>query len=555
MTPNTHITALARKLSILLLSLCAIMLSSRAQTISVVGFRLDVTDLTAQNTDTRVFDQNGEVCALVRVLTTQKGFSFDVGSAGVQEIDDNHHGEIWVYIPYGTRYISISHPELGKLSNFIFPITIQKARTYILEITSDKVFINNYDDTRQQELLITTLPGARVTINGAMEAADTRGRLTKILSFGTYTYKIEKDGYFPVEGQVTISDPTQPAELRVTELRPKMGKLAILVTPYPATIKVDGSTLSVNPAVTPLELMVGEHNISVSAPGYRGESRKVTVRDDGTTTEVAIALTRQADFTIETDPTAATIYLDGSSLGLSPLRKTLISGEYNLRVTKRGFQDYEALTYFDGSKPKVSVKLKRILNYKNQLYFGLAADANIGSYVLPSVNLGCYISNLNLEFFYVPYLFAFDLGLAPSSGAVYWQEKIHYPGQIIAYQDSPRIAYYSITQVYGIRLGYGIPLGSKFRITPQVGANLIFLDEEREELLARTPNKASIVAGAKFSYSFAHHWTVFASPEYSITPVFTSSGYKELSRARPSSIGSWGEGLSVKAGINFYFNL
>ena len=129
-----------------------------AQKISVSRFVLAESDLTAQNKSTLVEDQNGDKCALIRVQTTQKGFSFDVGSAGIQKVDDNHIGEIWVYVPFGVRHISIRHPQLGSLVNYSFPINIEKARTYIMEITSDKVFVNYYDDSRKQKLNIRVVP-------------------------------------------------------------------------------------------------------------------------------------------------------------------------------------------------------------------------------------------------------------------------------------------------------------------------------------------------------------------------------------------------------------
>ena len=45
-------------------------------------------DLTAS--DAPVHDQNGNICALIRVQSTMKGFHFDVGSLGVQKVEDNH---------------------------------------------------------------------------------------------------------------------------------------------------------------------------------------------------------------------------------------------------------------------------------------------------------------------------------------------------------------------------------------------------------------------------------------------------------------------------------
>lgn len=153
-----------------------------AQKISVSRFILAESDLTAQNRNTSVEDQNGDKCALIRIQTTQKGFSFDVGSAGIQKVDDNHVGEIWVYVPFGVRHISIRHPQLGSLPNYDFPITIEKARTYIMEITSDKVFVNYYDDTRKQKLHIKVIPAnSKFTLNGMNVPLDKNGESTHII--------------------------------------------------------------------------------------------------------------------------------------------------------------------------------------------------------------------------------------------------------------------------------------------------------------------------------------------------------------------------------------
>ena len=162
-----------------------------AQKISVSRFVLDESDLTTQNKNTSVEDQNGNKCALIRVQTTQKGFSFDVGSLGVQKIDDNHDAEIWVYVPFGVRHISIRHPQLGSLVNYDFPVNIEKARTYIMEITSDKVFVNYYDDSRRQQLDIKVVPAnASFTLNGMNVKLNSKGETSQELSFGTYTTPI-----------------------------------------------------------------------------------------------------------------------------------------------------------------------------------------------------------------------------------------------------------------------------------------------------------------------------------------------------------------------------
>jgi hypothetical protein len=82
---------------------------AEAQDIKVVSFTPDMTDMTANLEGTIVYDQNGDKCALIKIETTEKGFTFDVGMLGIVKTE-YHPGEIWLYVPYGVKSITISHP-------------------------------------------------------------------------------------------------------------------------------------------------------------------------------------------------------------------------------------------------------------------------------------------------------------------------------------------------------------------------------------------------------------------------------------------------------------
>lgn len=81
---------------------CLICLNSSAQSISVKSFSLLDTDLTANTAGTIEKDQNGETAALIKVVTTQTGFTFDGGVLGIVKTKQTP-GEVWVYIPKGSK--------------------------------------------------------------------------------------------------------------------------------------------------------------------------------------------------------------------------------------------------------------------------------------------------------------------------------------------------------------------------------------------------------------------------------------------------------------------
>jgi len=117
-----------------------------AQNLSVKSFRLLETDLTANLEGTKEIDQNGEVAALIKVITTETGFLFDVGMMGIVR-QVQKPGEIWLYVPHGVMRININHQRLGRLDEpYYFQIPIQAARTYELVLTAKRVKTIILDD-------------------------------------------------------------------------------------------------------------------------------------------------------------------------------------------------------------------------------------------------------------------------------------------------------------------------------------------------------------------------------------------------------------------------
>lgn len=82
-----------------ILSLCFVLTFVNicySQSISVSSFKLLDTDLTANTAGTIEQDQNGETAALIKVVTTQTGFTFDGGTLGI--VKRNKRQEKYGYI-------------------------------------------------------------------------------------------------------------------------------------------------------------------------------------------------------------------------------------------------------------------------------------------------------------------------------------------------------------------------------------------------------------------------------------------------------------------------
>ena len=528
-------TSLTRNRVVLTILFTLFSVLIQAQKISVTNFYLAENDLTAQNKKTAYEDQNGDKCALIRVQTTQKGFSFDVGSAGIQKIEDNHTGEIWLYVPYGIKHISVRHPLLGSLSNYDFPISIQKARTYVMEITSDKVFVNKYDDTRKQKLAIKITPSnSSLTLNGMVVALNANGEAEQEMAFGTYTYKVEATGFYPKEGQIEINDSVKKQSLVINDLKPIMGKLYIHVNPRNANVYVDGILMKQKSVLEPYELQIGKHQVEVRLDKFATEEKEVII-EKGKTSDLAVSLKQIANFQFTSTPTGAHITLNKEDYGVTPSMATLSTGTYTIKATKAGYKDFKKEMYLNSANPNVEISLNKIMNYKNEGY--IEANVKAGTFMAFGATVGGYISNVNIEASY--------LAGSGNSEIIYWSGN----------DTKPIASQYAPSMCIGGKVGYGVALGSRFRITPQIGVSVLKLKETMEAGASETPaggaNVTSALVALRFSAAIVNHFAISVSPEFAFK-MMESDGYKALSEVSPT-IKKWSNGFNVKLGLTAFF--
>lgn len=107
--------------------------SVQAQEFSVAGFRLLPNDVSAFITPVR--DLNDEPCALVKV-EAPSDFAFSTPLGIVSRKDKV--GEIWLYLPKGSKLLTIKHPEWGVLRDYRFSKPLESRMTYELKLKLPK---------------------------------------------------------------------------------------------------------------------------------------------------------------------------------------------------------------------------------------------------------------------------------------------------------------------------------------------------------------------------------------------------------------------------------
>ncbi len=107
--------------------------TTMAQEFSVASFRMLPNDVSAFIEPVR--DLNNEACALVKVEAPED-FAFSSPLGIVKRKDEV--GEIWLYLPKGTRTITLKHPTWGVLRDFRFSKPLESRMTYEMKLNMPK---------------------------------------------------------------------------------------------------------------------------------------------------------------------------------------------------------------------------------------------------------------------------------------------------------------------------------------------------------------------------------------------------------------------------------
>jgi len=299
-----------------------------SQEISVKSFRALPNDLDARVSYPKE-DKNGEKAAIIKVVTTETGFDFDGGIIGIIAAVPKI-SEIWLYVPNGSKVVTIKHPKLGLLRNYPYPLPIETGQVYEMVLTTGKVITTIEAPTIEtQWLLISSDPsGADVYINDQPAG---KTPYQNELPSGKYSYRVSKELYLPEAGTVELSALSDKQKVNV-KMKPNFGTLNITSSPE------NGAKVILNDMptgkVTPCSIEMvksGTHMISLSLDMYEttdqqvtlvaGETKQVTVKMNPTFSEVKV-----------TSEPAADIYINGQMKSTATWQGRLNPGVYTFEA-------------------------------------------------------------------------------------------------------------------------------------------------------------------------------------------------------------------------------
>lgn len=558
----------------------------------ITDFAQDQFDLSAKDPRFQKPDGNGDLYSIIKVTSANPDdklneYNFNFGN--MNHIVVEKDGELWVYVQRNAKSVSITRSGYAPILKYDLKTTIGAGKNYIMTLTSEGkkvltqmvrfdvkptdsravIMIKPYGDDRPEEIFGTV---------------DETGSVAKSLQYGTYSYRVLADNYHMSDGQFTLKDKTV-THVEPVELRGNYSEITFKVDSN-ADIYINGEHKGARQWSG--KLKAGEYQVECRQTNYKPTSQYVTVSENDTRT---ITLTPPTPIlgtlSVTSNPLGAEIFIDGKSYGMTPANVEVVIGNHDVKLVKDNYADFvQSVTvqektpaslngklsqttkftinlnryadiYIDGEYKGIDnkyvyegrignhkVKLKnsscptvsKTVNFSNNgsininLHerlikpgeFYMAAGVGFGSDLNITAALGFYAANVNIEGFY-SYSFR-------GADDIYWnavtqQEDYGLPS-------SSSYAYtYKPAYILGAKAGYGVILGTRFRLTPQIGYRYTAFSEKKDggSDMIKGMNCSSLTFGLRAYFAVSRSFGLSLTPEYGIG-ISESDGFKLISQ-------------------------
>lgn len=522
--------------------------------ISVESCALVENDLDARNYP--VLDDEGTACSLVKIVTTAKGFNFEIGQLPIKKVDEAKIGEIWVYVPEGTMKMKITHPDLGSLRGadvengyYMFSQRLKKATVYRLVLTHKEVLKVVGPQIPAKLTFKCDVDGAEVIIGNGKDEKN-----IGIIANNQYTmtwpkghsiaYRIRKNRYEDFDGTYKVENDENIINV---ELKPLFGYVSIKTLPE-AIIRLNGKEVGRGEYNEALDN--GNYTVVVSKNGYHDAQKTFSISSgDNKVIELNLDMIYGA-LNVTSNPPGASVYIDGVNKGVTPTTISgLVPGNHKVELRKSSYVNIIKYINILGDQTvstdalfttKQSVQTLR--DHKQKSHFFINAGFSIGSLNSPNVGIGYYIrqaAGLLIEAggFY---------GLSKSD-KIYWYNSDY---------DNIGESTYSPYGIYG-NLGFAVNCALKFTITPKVGIRYIGLNSNWSGTSdaysdpIKGANAFSLPISCMFSYTICPHLLISLTPEYALS-IKESNGFKEIGD-HSSKVKNFTRGFNGNIGLTFYF--
>ena len=185
--------------------------------------------------------------------------------------------------------------------------------------------------------VVTDPPADDVDLPGTLMKLELGERL--LLRPGIHRVVAQREGYDPIDTSIRVGGEADQEFTFTMAKRP--GRVHLITAPAEgAVVSVDGVEVGTTP-LPPLELSAGKHRLSISAQRYLEYDRELEVEGAGMDQSLEVELTPAWSIVhVTSSPTGASIRVEGSEVGRTPLALELDVGEHGLEAQLAGHKTW-----------------------------------------------------------------------------------------------------------------------------------------------------------------------------------------------------------------------
>ena len=333
-----------------LMMVCGILNAAAQNQVKATALTHDVKDLSQRSS--KIYDQNGERCALIRFETPIPSFfSFNLGAQQIEK-RENNDDEVWIWVSADVKKMTIRCSECSPLKDY--RVSLKAGNVYRAKLTTG---LPQEIATTQKVNIYCEHAPFYISIDGAEPVLNNGKNYYTELPIGAHTMMVSAKLHKPHNSTIRVYR-SRPY-MDTIQLEDNYGLVRIQATQSDYQLYVDDELQAENRTI---QLEPGQHKIVVKKDRYQSYEKILDVVLGGQHLLNAYLKPVFSQFSISAVEDDTEIWVDGKYIGINRANVELVWGQHNIEGRRQGYDtwEYPVKDFNESSELKIRIpKLNR----------------------------------------------------------------------------------------------------------------------------------------------------------------------------------------------------
>lgn len=335
-------------LGLICLSVLSIQFSMAQNAVNVTALVHDIKDLSQRSS--KVLDQNGERCALIRFETPIPSFfSFNLGAQQIEK-RENKDDEVWIWVSADVKKMTIRCSECTPMKDY--RVALKPGNVYRAKITTG---LPQEVATTQNVNIYCEHTPFYISIDGAEPIQNAAHNYYTELPIGAHSLNVSAKLCKPYV--TTIRVYRSRPYMDTIRLENNYGEIQINASQSSYTLFVDGEQQKYNKHV---KAEPGKHQLVIAKDRYERFETTVDVKLNETTPVTATLKPAFSIFNVTAADEETEIWVDGKYRGRNKANIELVWGTHVIEGRRQGYDTWEFPTKDFTAESEKAIRIPKL---------------------------------------------------------------------------------------------------------------------------------------------------------------------------------------------------